>query len=382
MTRPLRVLLSAGEASGDKLGAGLARALRAEEPGIELLGMGGDQMAAAGVKLVQHASETAVVGFVEVLSHLPALRRAMRRLTEAIEREQPDLVVPIDFPDFNLRLAARAKRLGVPVVYFVSPQVWAWRTGRVEQIRDLVRRILVLFPFEVAFYERAGVPVTFVGHPAVEQATDPEAPAAAAARLGLDPGRPVVALLPGSRTKEVARHLPLLLEAAALLARRPDRPQFAIAKAPALRGTEVEVAAAAASVPGLTVVAGQLDALLAAATAGVVSSGTATLESAMAGLPMVVIYRMGALSWRIGKHLVRVDHIALPNLIAGRRIVPELLQEDCTPQRIADETGGLLSDRERRASVRRDLLAVRRLLGEPGVFGRAAGAVLQAARSR
>jgi len=205
MGRAPRIVLSAGEASGDRLGAGLAHALRRRHPEIELLGMGGPQMAEAGVRLVQDASEVAVVGIQEVLAHLPAIRRAMRSLETVLRDERPDLLVPIDFPDFNLRLAARARRAGVDVVYFVSPQVWAWRRGRVHGIRRLVRQMLVLFPFEVDFYERAGVPVTFVGHPLAEAPPEPRSREELCTAAGLDPERETIALVPGSRRSEVSR---------------------------------------------------------------------------------------------------------------------------------------------------------------------------------
>jgi len=382
MRRPLRILLSAGEASGDRLGAGLARALRERAPGIEIMGMGGDEMAAAGVRLVQHASETAVVGFVEVLAHLPALWRAMSRLQAAIESERPDLVVPIDFPDFNFRLVARARRAGVPVVYFVSPQVWAWRSGRVRKIRGWVRRILVLFPFEVPFYERAGVPVTFVGHPAIESGLAPADRATVFARAGLDPGRPLVALLPGSRHSEVARLLPVLLGAAAILRKTWPELQFAVARAATVGAGIVESAVAGTDLSGIAVTTQDFSALLGLAEAGVVASGTATLEAALAGLPMVVVYRMGAVSWFIGRWLVKVDHVALPNLIAGSRIVPELLQDECTPANVATAVGAYLDDPGRAGRIRRELGEVRSRLGEPGVFGRAADAILGEAASR
>ena len=230
MRRPLKIMISAGEASGDRLGAGLARALHKLHPGVEVLGMGGDEMADAGVRLVQHARDVAVVGFVEVIKHLPVIRRAMGRLETAVRDERPDVLVPIDFPDFNLRLAARLHPAGVPVVYYVSPQVWAWRKGRVRTMRALLRRMLVLFPFEAAFYEAERVPVTFVGHPAAasrERASRDEL----LPRIGLDPLRPVVALLPGSRAGEAGRLLPIQLEAARLLRRGHPAVQFVVPKA-------------------------------------------------------------------------------------------------------------------------------------------------------
>ncbi len=370
MSRPLKILISAGEASGDRLGAGLARALRARRPDIELLGMGGDEMAEAGVRLVQHASEVAVVGIVEVLAHLPAIRAAMAKLEETLRRERPDLLVPVDFPDFNLRLAARARRVGVPVVYFVSPQVWAWRRGRVRHIRDLVRRMLVLFPFEVVFYEAEGVPVTFVGHPAVEDVGDE--------RIGIDTERPVVALLPGSRQGEVARLLPPLLEAARILHEPRPALRFVIPRARTLplglledrireRGLEDVV----------RVHSGDYPAILRACAAACVASGTATLDAALARVPMVVVYRMRPLTYALGRHLVRVEHIALPNIVVGRRVVPELVQNECTPDRIAREVERYLDEPARANEVRRALAEVQERLGPPGAYDRAAEGILR-----
>jgi lipid-A-disaccharide synthase len=373
--RAPRILLSAGEASGDRLGAGLARALRRQRPGIDLLGMGGEEMHAAGVRLVQHASEVSVVGIVEVAKHLPAIRRAMRRLERAIVEEQPDLVVPVDFPDFNLRLAARAKAAGVPVVYFVSPQVWAWRPGRVHKIRDLVRRMLVLFPFEVAFYRDAGVPVDFVGHPIAETAP-PRDRRELARAIGLDPDRPTVALLPGSRAGEVSRILPVLLEAARRL--RPGREglQWLVSAAPGLDRRALRAEADRHGLPEARIHAGDFPEVLAVCTAGAVAAGTASLEAAAMELPIVVVYRMNPVTYAIGRRLVRLPHVALPNLVAGGRVVPELIQDECTPDRIASELERFLDRPDEAERVRRELRLVRERLGAPGAFDTAAARVL------
>jgi lipid-A-disaccharide synthase len=383
MTRPLTVLISAGEASGDRLGAGLARAFRRIAPGVELVGMGGDEMASAGVRIVQHLSEISVVGLVEVLSRLPALRGAFARLTGIIERERPDLVVPVDFPDFNLRLAARAASAGSPVVYFVSPSVWAWRRGRLRTIRANVRRMLVLFPFEARFYEDAGVPVTFVGHPAAE--------AAAAARgsreevlgrAGLDPATRAVALLPGSRPGEIARLYPPMLEAAAILLRRDGALRFVVPRAPTVPRETLEAATRRAGLEQVRIHDGDYPAILNACAAGAVASGTATLEAALAGLPMVVAYRLNPVTYVLARLLVRVRHIALPNLILGREVVPELVQGRCTGGAIADALRRYLEDPDASARTRSALRDLRDRLGPPGVFDRAAAAALAEAAER
>jgi lipid-A-disaccharide synthase len=370
-------MLSAGEPSGDRLGAGLARALLRRRPDAELVGMGGEKMREAGVRLLQDAAEVAVVGIFEVLAHLPAIRRAKRRLDSFLRTERPDVLVPVDFPDFNLRLAAEAGRAGVPVVYFVSPQVWAWRRGRVKRIRHLVRRMLVLFPFETAFYEQAGVPVTFVGHPMAERGPAPAAREALCERAGLDPEATHIALLPGSRRGEVERLLPVLLEAAGRL--REGRPElrFLVSAAPGLepRALRREIPASLADVVRLH--AGDYPEILAVCEAGVVAAGTASLEAAVMGLPIVVVYRMNPLSYALGRALVRVEHVAMPNLVAGRRVVPELIQGDCTPTAIAAALAAYLDGPDEARRVREALGEVRKRLGGPGIFDRAAEAVLE-----
>jgi lipid-A-disaccharide synthase len=375
MSRPLRIALSAGEPSGDRLGAGLARALRVLRPDVELSGMGGDEMAEAGVRLVQHASEVAVVGFVEVIRHMPAIRAAMSRLDALLREERPDLLVPIDFPDFNLRLAAKAHVARVPVVYYVSPQVWAWRRGRVRTIRALVRRMLVLFPFEAAFYEQEGVPVTFVGHPAA-RARATASRAELLGRLALDPARPVVALLPGSRVGEAGTLAPILCRAGMeVRATRPDV-QFVVPKARTLPAGFLEAIVVGTGASGIVVHDGDYPGVLEVADCGAVASGTATLDCALAGLPIVAVYRMQGFSYLIARSLVSVPHIALPNLVAGHRIVPELVQGECTPERIAKELLAYLGDPTRAAETRRALGEVRSKLRGDGAFERAAEAVL------
>lgn len=371
-----RILISAGEASGDRLGAGLARVLRARRPDVELVGMGGPRMKAAGVELLQDSGEVAVVGFQEVLTHLPAIRAAMRKLEQSMDDRPPDLLVPIDFPDFNLRLSQRARRREIDVVYFVSPQVWAWRKRRVQLIRRLVRRMLVLFPFETATYEAAGVPVSFVGHPAAEIGGPTRSRAELFGDCGLDPGRPVVALVPGSRRSEVTRLLSPMLDAAGRIARRRPGTQTLVTRAPGLPPEWIEQPVARAGVPDVRVHAGDFPEILTICEAGVVASGTASLEAAVIGLPMVVVYRMNPLSQIVARTLVRLPHFALPNLVLGRRAVPELFQGECNGERIASELLRYLEQPEEARRVRSTLTGIRGSLGGPGVFERAAEAVL------
>jgi lipid-A-disaccharide synthase len=369
LAKPPRILLSCGEPSGDVYAGELLERLHALRPVLEAFGLGGDHMAAAGARLLAHVRDVAVVGLVEVLRHLSELRGIFDRILAEVDRCTPDVAVLVDYPDFNLRLARELHRRRIPVVYYVSPQVWAWRRGRIRQIRRHVSRMLVLFPFEEDVYRKAGVPVTFVGHPLVERVRPVADPAGFVREIGLDPDRPVLALLPGSRPGEVAHNLPPLRGAAELLrARRPD---------------VQSVIAAAATLPdsvfaatGLPRVRHRTEALLGAATVGVVASGTATVEAALLDLPMVVVYRLAPLTFALGRPFVRLNRFAMVNLIAGRDVVPELIQRRFTAERVAAEALALLDSPERRAAMRRDLAEVRARLGGPGASARAAEAVV------
>lgn len=373
--RETRILIVAGEASGDLHGARLVDALRSQQPHLMLEGMGGTQMRAAGVHLVAEASETAVVGLTELWEKRRILRTALQRLRDHLQRARPALLICIDFPDFNLLLARTARRLGIPVCYFISPQVWAWRLGRVHTIRRLVRKMLVLFPFEETLYRKAGVDVTFVGHPLLDLlATVPPRETCRAA-LGIEGEGPVVGLLPGSRQAEVRRHLPLLLGAASRL--RADHPelQLVLGLAPSLDRGWVE-AQIANSLVRPRVFQARTSEVIRAADVLLAVSGTVTLEAAILGTPMVVTYRLGTLSWLLARLLVRVPFIGLPNLIAGEGIVPELIQFEATPGRLAAVTRDILESPERQAGMRQALAEVRRRLGTPGAAERAAREVL------
>lgn len=376
MKRAPRVMLCAGESSGDRLGAGLAEALRRRRPDISLFGMGGGRMRDAGVEIVQDAAAVSVVGIVEVLGRLGSILAAMRRLTDEIDRRRPDLLVPIDFPDFNLRLAARARERGVGVVYWVSPQVWAWRRGRVKKIGELVRRMLVLFPFETEVYEEAGVPVTFVGHPLAEPGRGASSREDLARAAGLHPGRETLMILPGSRRSEVSRILPPAAAAFAALARERPGLQGLLPLAPDLEAADVAPTLAAAGAEEVRIHRGDWPRVLDLGTAGIVASGTASLEAALRGLPLVVVYRVSPLTYAVGRRLVELDHVALPNLVAGRRVVPELIQQDCRAETIADAVRVYLDDEPRRARIADELRGLRARLGGAGAFDRTAEAVL------
>jgi lipid-A-disaccharide synthase len=368
LTVSKHLLISTGEPSGDVYAGDLVRRLRQDHPGLDVFGLGGNEVEAAGGRLLAHQRDVAVVGLLEVLRHLGDLRALFRRLLDEADRTRPDVAVLVDYPDFNLRLARELHARGIPVVYYVSPQIWAWRRGRIRQIRRDVRRMLVLFPFEEALYREAGVPVTFVGHPLVERLRPVANRAAFLREIGIDPQRPVVAVLPGSRRREVAHNLPPLAGAARLLKQRRPDAQLVVAAADNLPDDAFH---------GLDVprVRGRTHALLSAADCGIVASGTATVEAALLDLPMVVVYRLAPLTYALGRPFVRLDRFAMVNLVAGRDVVPELIQGGFTPERVAGETLRLLDDPARRAGMKRDLAFVRERLGGPGASQRAAAAV-------
>lgn len=372
MRRP-RVMLVAGEASGDAHGAGMARALRAAGCDAQLFGVGGAAMAAAGVELQPGSQDLAVVGLTEVIGRLPRVLRLMRRLAAEIRRDPPDLFVPIDAPEFNLRLAAVAARRGVPVVYFVAPQVWAWRARRVGVLRRCVRELLVLFPFEPEWFAARGVRATFVGHPLIDELEafrpDPGLPA----DLGLTDGDTLGVMLPGSRPGEIARHLPIFGAAAQRLRARFPRLRWVVRQAPGVPDEAYEPWARDGTL------ALRRDAVIALASAAqivVSASGTASFEAALTTTPLIVVYRVSPVTWALARRLVRVPWVSMANLTAGRAIVPELLQHDLTPERLAEAVADLLEDPARRQGMRAELAAVRRRFEARGAYARAAERVL------
>jgi len=367
-----RLLVSCGEPSGDLYAGELVRHLRERVGPIDVFGLGGDRLRSQDARLVAHVSELAVVGLVEVLRHLRRLRAVFRAVLAEVDREPVALAVLVDYAGFNLRLAKQLRRRGIPVVYYVSPQLWAWRRGRMRTVRECVDRMLVIFPFEEPFYRAAGVSVTFVGHPLVELARPARDPRAFLAAQGLDPARPVLAVLPGSRRQEVSHNLPPIAGALRILHSRRPELQAALAVAPGL--SEESFGAALHGLP-VTLVRGQAHALMGAAAAGIVASGTATVEAALLDLASVVVYRLSPVSYALGRPFVHVAHYAMANLIAGRRVLTELIQRDFEPAAVAEEVGRLLDDAGHRASVRSGLAAVRAALGGPGASARAAKVV-------
>ncbi len=364
--------MSCGEPSGDLYGGEFLRHFRTLVPRVTAFGLGGDHVHAQGAHLLAHVRELAVVGLLEVVRHLRRLRGIFTRVLEEVDRDRPDVAVLIDYPDFNLRLARELKRRRIPVVYYISPQVWAWRRGRIHAIRESVTRMLVIFPFEERLYREVGVPVTFVGHPLVDLVHPAVDRAGLLEGLGLRPDAHVVSLLPGSRPQEVAHNLRPLVAAVALMHRRSSDLRFLLAVAPALERAALR--APFGTLP-VTAVQGQTHAALDAAQVAIVASGTATVEAALLGTPMVVVYRVSPVTYALGRPFVRVPHYAMVNLIAEREVVKELIQSDFTAERVADESLGLLADAARLARVREELRVVRQRLGEPGASARAAQAL-------
>ncbi|TVR58765.1 MAG: lipid-A-disaccharide synthase [Gemmatimonadales bacterium] len=358
------ILLLAGEPSGDLHGARVARALRERWPEARLLGLGGERMEAEGVELLAGLEDLAVMGFVEVAARLPFFWRLERRVRRLLDEGHIDLVLPIDYPGFNLRITAAAHDRGIPVLFFIAPQVWAWKAHRAARLARTADRIAVILPFEEEIFLREGGKAVFVGHPLLDRPDHVEDREAFCRRWGFDPDRPILALFPGSRAQELSRLLAPFTGAARLL--RAERPelQLGVARAQGARFPQE-------ATEGCTVV-DDGRALLRHARAALVKSGTSTLEAALEGVPFVVAYRTHPLTFRIAKRVVRVDHVALANLVAGHRAVPELLQDEVTPERLAREVAPLLDDPERRERMRRELAGIRNALGEPGAAGRVA----------
>jgi lipid-A-disaccharide synthase len=365
-------MIVAGEASGDMYGASVVTALRKKVPGIRFLGIGGPRMEEADVKILYRASEVAVVGITEVFPKMKFIHRVLHELKEALSKDSPDLVILIDYPGFNLNLAKTAHQLGIPVLYYIPPQVWAWRERRVKKIADRVDRVAVILPFEKEFYSTHGIQVDYVGHPLLDGMDMSTSREQAREHLGIGSNRfPVVGLLPGSRNEEIARHLPPILRAAERISRSypdlhgiiPMASTVDVARVkPYLEGVQI----------GITARSGDTREVLSACDLALIASGTATLEAAITGTPMVVLYRVSFFTYFLGKLLAKISHIGLVNLVAGRQIVPELIQGEATDARLAEEGLALLEDGQKREDMKESLRQVREQLGEGGASERVA----------
>ncbi|MFN8058901.1 MAG: lipid-A-disaccharide synthase [Vicinamibacterales bacterium] len=374
------IMVSCGEPSGDLYAGALARELRRLEPRVDIFGYGGPQLAEAGGELVGDYRGYSVTGLAEVIRLLPRTLSMLRTLARTARERRPDVLVLVDLPDFNFRLGQAVHRLGIPVVYYVGPQFWAWRPARLQTMKAFVRKALVIFPFEAPLYRAAGVDVEFVGHPLLDLARATRSRADVLGALGLSPDAPTVALLPGSRRNELLRILPTLVEALPLIRSRVADVQFVVARAPGLDDGLFAPLGGAGERVGIA--EGETDSVLAASDVVVTASGTATVQTAIHGRPMVIVYRLSPLTYRLGKPFVNVDTYGMVNLVAGRRIARELIQESFTPAAVAEEAVGLLRDPERRARVEADLAGVVTSLGERGASARAARAVLALATER
>lgn len=370
---PTQILISAGEASGDMYAARLATALRARAD-VQLFGMGGTRMRDAGVDIIADCSEVSLVGIVEIAKKYPALKRVWKRLLGEAARRKPRLAILTDFPGFHLRLARALKRQNVASVYFVCPQFWAWRPWRANLVRRRFVRGLCIFPFEEAWYRSRGVNADFIGHPLVGNVAAARTRAEFASDFGLDASKPIVVVLPGSRSGEIAHHMPTLLQACRLIQR--DRvAQFVLALAPGIKRSQISQHLLT-DVPMHVVEDATYDAL-GAADVSVVSSGTATVEAALMDAPMIVVYRLAPLTAAIARLLVRTPMFAMVNLIAGKQVVPELVQKDFTPENLSRGVIRLLDSPEARAEMRRGLADVREKLGPPGAVDRAADLIVE-----
>ncbi len=362
------IMIVAGEASGDLHGAKLAAALKTADSRLALFGIGGDHMRAAGVRVTVDARQLAVVGLTEVFAKLPGIVRGWRAACRMLVDARPDLLILIDFPDFNLRLARRAKQLHTKVLYYISPQIWAWRRQRVRQIRRRVDHMAVILPFEADFYRRHGVNVSFVGHPLMDHDTPCDQAPTTAARD--EP--PVVGMLPGSRDSEIGRLLPAMLDAAVVLQQRLGV-RAMLSCADSVDPQRVaRLVAPYRDCLRMDIISGGPQRIFRSADLVIAASGTVTLEAALWGTPMLIVYRVSSLSYLLGKALIRVPHIGLVNLIAGRRVVPELIQQAATPTRIAAEAITLLTQPARREQMRVGLDEVKKRLGAAGASTRVA----------
>ena len=377
----MKVLISCGEPSGDVYAGALAREIRALDPSARVYGLGGERLREGGGELVADYRGLTTTGLSEALTVVPRTFAVYRRLIRLARAERPDVFVPVDFPELNFRLASALRRLGIPIVYYVCPQVWAWRRRRLRSIKQFVSRALVIFPFEEAIYREAGIPVEFVGHPLVGLSGRGRPREEFLRGGGLDPDAPTVALLPGSRPNEVRAILPDLVRAAQLIRTKVPGAQFLVARAPHLEDhLFAPLAGLSDGVPSLAVVETQTDNVLASSDVVVTAAGTATVQTAIHERPMVIVYRLSPLTYRLVRTFTHVDAAGMVNLIAGEMVVPELIQDAFTPTAVADEVVSFLGDPARANRVRRALGRVRAQLGTSGASRRAAEAVLGVGR--
>lgn len=368
------VLIVAGEASGDLHGANLVRAMKELDRDILFQGIGGDKMVLAGVDIIEHSSRMAVVGLTEVFSRSSIILKSYFTLRSILKNNRPDLLILIDYPGFNISLAGAAKKFGVPVLYYISPQLWAWRSGRVKKISRRVDRMAVILPFERDFYLNMGspVPVEYVGHPLMDQVPGNLKRDIIEKEFGINNGDTVIGLLPGSRNEEIKKLLPDMLGAAEIISSRVNNLKCILPVASTISQDLIDRIKGNSSLNIVTTSKGVYPALSVSDIA-FVASGTATLETAIMGVPMIITYRISPLSYNIAKRVVKVPYVGLVNLVAGEEVAPELLQENVKPQIIAEKAQEILDDADRKAAIKEKLADVRKSLGEPGASARTAG---------
>ena len=375
-----KILISAGEASGDIHAAAVTAALKRIDSTTEVFGMGGDELRAAGGEVLFDIKDHGVMGFVEVIKKLPDLFKLRREFARVMDERKPDCLVVVDYPGFNMKLAKLAHDKGIPVVSYIAPSAWAWNKGRAKNVAKIVDKVACIFPFEYDVYKEAGAPVEFVGHPLVDIVHPTMERAEAKAWVGKVPGRPLVLLMPGSRLMEIERMLDVILEGAKLLKKQMPEVQFAMPRAGTI---PIEMLQGKIKASGLDVkiTEGHNYDLFSVADLALATSGTVTLEAAMCGLPSVILYRTSAITAFIARRVINIPNIGLPNIVAGRQILPELLQEELTPAKLAATAVELLAP-ERRPQLEANLAYMKERLGEPGAVNRVAQLILRIAEEK
>ncbi|MGI8907816.1 MAG: lipid-A-disaccharide synthase [Candidatus Sumerlaeaceae bacterium] len=377
------VMFIAGEDSGDQHGARVIRELRALRPDVKVFGYGGTRMEAEGMQLTENlAQKFPIIGFTPVLQNLPRILGLLREAAQLLKTRRPDALVLIDYPGFNLRTAKVAKRLGIPVIYYISPQFWVWHKGRLKVIATTVDKMLVILPFEKDLYAAAGMKSEYVGHPLQDDETAVLPVQETRARLGVDPGSQLIGLLPGSRRSEIQRHLPLLLETARLIRQRFPGCSFVVPRAATIPESLLREYLGACPDVEVLIADRDLKSVRAAMDFAVCKSGTSTLELALLGVPMVIFYKVSAVTYAFAKRVVKIRWIGLVNIVAGREVVPELIQQDATPRRLSETVCGILGDSTRLEQMRAGLAEVRGRIGGPGAGKRVAGEICAVLESR
>jgi lipid-A-disaccharide synthase len=374
-TKGKRVLIIAGEASGDLYGGKLVKAIHVVDSSVFFLGVGGLHMREAGVKLLWNADEMGVVGLPGV-KRLLTIMSVFRAVSTNLQRWRPDLVVLIDYPEFNLLVAGKAKKLGIPVMYYIGPQIWAWRSGRIKTIRRRVDRMVVILPFEERIYREGGVEVSFVGHPLLDVIRVTNEKSLIRSRYSKDRASRLVGLLPGSRINEISKLLPVMLDAAAALAKDIPDIHFLMPLAPTIRSHQIDHYLRGREL-SLTVVENNTHEVIQVCEMMIAASGTVTLEAAILGTPLVVVYKVNPLTYWLGKRLIKVQHVALANIVAGEAVAPELIQHEANPEHIAREAIAILGDSDRQAWIRQRFAEVRDSVGKPGASARTAAIALE-----